>query len=124
MKNDEPKLIPLFALAQRLYVPAKWLRQEAEAGKIPHLKAGSKILFNPCIVEKILLQRASKGGKVRYKMTNIRWKKPNYIVENMTVKEVAALLDMTVQNVYQVIHRYGKDRIAEAIREKKSTQAL
>jgi transposase len=57
-------------------------------------------------------------------MTNIRWKKPNYIVENMTVKEVAALLDMTVQNVYQVIHRYGKDRIAEAIREKKSTQAL
>jgi len=62
MKNDEPKLIPLFAMAQRLYVPAKWLRQEAEAGKIPHLKAGNKILFNPHIVEKILLQRATKGG--------------------------------------------------------------
>jgi len=62
MKNDEPKLIPLFAMAQRLYVPAKWLRQEAEAGKIPHLKAGNKIVFNPYVVEKLLIKRATKGG--------------------------------------------------------------
>ena len=70
---EKPKLIPLFAMAQRLYVSAKWLRAEAEAGKIPHLKAGSKILFNPDVIEKLLIERANKGdGKDYIKCTNMK----------------------------------------------------
>jgi hypothetical protein len=56
------KLLPLCAMARRLYVSNKWLRSEAEAGRIPHLKAGKAILFNPDVVEQLLIERASKGG--------------------------------------------------------------
>jgi hypothetical protein len=57
------KLLPLCAMARRLYVSNKWLRNEAEAGRIPHLKAGKALLFNPDVVERLLVKRASKGGQ-------------------------------------------------------------
>ena len=57
----QPKLLPLFAMARRLHVPNKWLRQEAESGRIPCLAAGRQILFNPEVVESLLVERASKG---------------------------------------------------------------
>ena len=64
MVNDNiPKILPLYAVARRLHVPPNWLRAEAEADRIPHLKAGKTILLNPVIVEKLLVERASKGGK-------------------------------------------------------------
>jgi len=65
MKNERQiKLLPLYAMACRLHVQQKWLKAEAEAGKIPHLKAGKSILFNPDVVEKLLIERASKGGNL------------------------------------------------------------
>ncbi len=55
---DTPKLLPVGPMARYLRVPVKWLREEAEAGRIPHLKADKVFLFDPETVEKILLERA------------------------------------------------------------------
>jgi len=60
--DNNVKLLPLFAMARRLHVSNKWLRAEAEAGRIPHLKADNQILFNPDVVEQLLIKRASEGG--------------------------------------------------------------
>ena len=56
------KLLPLGPLARRLRVPANWLREEAMAGRVPHLKAGKALLFDPEAVERVLLQRARQEG--------------------------------------------------------------
>ncbi len=40
-------LLPLRPMAARLGVPSKWLREQAEAGKVPGLKAGNRWLFCP-----------------------------------------------------------------------------
>lgn len=55
-----PNLLPLTAMARRLRVPAKWLRAEAEAGRISHLKAGRALLFDPETVAAILRERAQR----------------------------------------------------------------
>jgi len=62
METTENKLLPLFAMARRLHVPNKWLRTEAEAGRLPCLIAGKQILFNPAIVEPLIIERASGQG--------------------------------------------------------------
>ena len=63
-KNNTP--LYLGAMARRLRVPAKWLRAEAEAWRLPHLRAGSVLLFDPEAVERIVYERLrqvdSKGG--------------------------------------------------------------
>jgi len=64
MNNEKQNLLPLGAMARRVHVPSKWLRREAEAGRIPHLKADQQLLFNPEIVEPLLVDRASSGGQV------------------------------------------------------------
>ena len=53
-------LLPADRMARRLRLPCKWLIAEAEAGRLPHLKAGTKFLFVPSLIEKMLLERASK----------------------------------------------------------------
>jgi len=57
-----PKLLLIGPTARRLRVPVKWLREEAEAGRIPHLKADKALLFDPEAVESVLLERARQGG--------------------------------------------------------------
>jgi hypothetical protein len=57
------KLLPVGPMARRLRVPVKWLRAEAEAGRVPHLKADKAILFDPDAVESVLLERARQNGK-------------------------------------------------------------
>lgn len=52
------RLIPLAAMARLARVPARWLRTEAIAGRLPHLAAGSQILFDAEIVLRILEERA------------------------------------------------------------------
>ena len=56
--KDDTILLPLGATARILHVPATWLRHEAQAGRIPHLKAGKSLLFDPDLVERLLLERA------------------------------------------------------------------
>jgi hypothetical protein len=41
-------------------VPAAWLRAEADAGRLPHLRAGSAYLFDVDTVERLLLERARR----------------------------------------------------------------
>lgn len=56
--SHRDKLIPLVGMAHRLRVTAKWLRAEAEAGRIPHLRADRALLFDPETVQRILLEHA------------------------------------------------------------------
>lgn len=66
MIDENKKPLYLGAMARRLRVPAKWLRAEAEAGRIPHLRAGNVLLFDPEAVERIVFERLrqadAKGG--------------------------------------------------------------
>jgi hypothetical protein len=57
----KPKPITLGTLARRLHLPIGWLKQEAEAERIPALKAGDVFLFDLDAVEQTLLERA--GGR-------------------------------------------------------------
>ena len=59
MKRKEI-LLSLGAMARQLGVTTRWLREEAEAGKLPHLKAGERYLFEVNTVVSILVQRAKK----------------------------------------------------------------
>lgn len=60
----ESKNNPLIlgAMARRVRVPAKWLRAEAESGRIPHLKAGNVLLFDPETVERLIAERVRGAG--------------------------------------------------------------
>ena len=51
--------------ARRIGVTARWLRTEADAGRIPCLRAGSRLLFAPDAVERELAKRAQEcdGGR-------------------------------------------------------------
>lgn len=57
-----PRVWLLAATARWLGVPEEWLRLEAEAGRVPHLRIGERILFNPDKVEQELLRRMRGGG--------------------------------------------------------------
>ena len=56
-------LLPLGPTARLLCVPSSWLRAEADAGHLPHLRAGSKYLFDVDTVERLLVKRARHGGQ-------------------------------------------------------------
>ena len=59
MDHDPPeRLLPLTRMARRLRVSARWLRAEAEAGRVPALPADRTLLFNPEAVEQVLAKRA------------------------------------------------------------------
>lgn len=55
--------VKLDRAAAHLGVPAKWLKSEAMARRIPHLVAGRRILFHLPTVRRALLDRSgnSKG---------------------------------------------------------------
>jgi len=57
---------PVKHVATQLGVPAAWLRREAAAGRLPHLRAGRRILVNRTAIEKALArlaERAAEGGR-------------------------------------------------------------
>jgi len=56
----KPKLLPTGPTARIFRVPVAWLQEEADAGRVPHLKAGKATLFDPEVVEQVLLERARK----------------------------------------------------------------
>jgi len=45
---------------RRFGLSLAWLKTEAEAGRIPCLKAGRSLLFDPDAVEQVLLERARR----------------------------------------------------------------
>ncbi len=50
----------LHDIARRLGVPAEWLRTEATAGRVPHIRAGRRLLFHAEDVERVLRERAGQ----------------------------------------------------------------
>ena len=54
----KPKLLPTGPMARRLRVTVKWLCDEAEAGRLPCVRADRVFLFDPDAVERVLLDRA------------------------------------------------------------------
>ena len=56
------RLLPVGPMARLLRVPVRWLRAEAEAGHVPHIKADRVLLFDPETVERVLLERARQVG--------------------------------------------------------------
>jgi excisionase family DNA binding protein len=55
------ELLSLSRCARRLGVTQQWLRDEADEGRIPCLKAGNRYLFNPDAVEAALAKRATRS---------------------------------------------------------------
>ena len=53
-------LLPVGPMARRLRVTVGWLRGEADAGRVPCLKAGDRYLFAPDAVVKVLAERAAQ----------------------------------------------------------------
>ena len=53
------ELLPLSRMARRLRVTQSWLRSEADAGRVPCLRADSRYLFVAEAVERILADRAA-----------------------------------------------------------------
>jgi hypothetical protein len=61
MDTTRYALLPLAPMAKVLGVSSRWLRDEAESGRIPHLPAGDTILFDADLVERVLTERARQG---------------------------------------------------------------
>lgn len=53
------QLVPLRGLARELKISIEWLKAEADAGRVPCLRAGRKRLFNVEAVRQALLRRAA-----------------------------------------------------------------
>jgi hypothetical protein len=53
------ELLSLARMARRLDVASKWLRDQADAGEVPSLKAGTRYLFNAAAVEQVLADKAA-----------------------------------------------------------------
>lgn len=54
-----PILLPLGPMARRLRVTSRWLRAEADAGRVPCLRADNQYLFAPEATEAVLAERAA-----------------------------------------------------------------
>ena len=54
------ELLSLNRMARRLGVTAKWLKGEADAGRVPFLRAGNRYLFSAAAVEQVLMERAAQ----------------------------------------------------------------
>lgn len=57
------ELLTLDRMARRLGVTQRWLREQAEAGTIPHIKAGDRYLFSVTAVENTLADQAGRGSE-------------------------------------------------------------
>ena len=54
------ELLSLARMARRLGVTQDWLRAEADAGRVPCLRAGKRHLFNAAAVQEALAVQAAK----------------------------------------------------------------
>lgn len=52
-------LLSLRRMASRLGVSSKWLKERAEAGEIPALRAGARWLFCPDVVFQVVAKMAA-----------------------------------------------------------------
>ena len=60
MSVSDPEFICLREAAERLGVPMAFLRVEADAGRVPYLRAGRRLLFDVHSVHRALVERAAR----------------------------------------------------------------
>lgn len=60
-----PEVISLGRMARRAGVTHRWLREQADAGKLPCIKAGTRYLFNPEAVQEALATQAARTRQGR-----------------------------------------------------------
>lgn len=58
-RENGPDLLPLRRMAARLGVPSSWLKERAEAGQVPGLRAGNRWLFRPDVVLPVVAAMAA-----------------------------------------------------------------
>lgn len=63
MENFSSQLLSLPALAEALKIPQRWIKAEADAGRIPHLRIGRRYRFNRATVVAVLSRRAGEGSE-------------------------------------------------------------
>ena len=61
--QNHESFVPLRRAASRLGVPIAWLKAEAEAGRVAHLKVGRRLLFNLAAVECDLIHRSMSDAQ-------------------------------------------------------------
>lgn len=61
-KLEIVSFVPLSVLASQLALPEKWLKAEADAGRIPHLLVCGRRRFHVATVRSALLRRAAESG--------------------------------------------------------------
>jgi excisionase family DNA binding protein len=54
--------IGIAELAARLGLPVRWIKSEAKAGRLPHMRVGRRWLFNEQTVRDCLTARAGREG--------------------------------------------------------------
>ena len=59
--DTEKRLLPAGPMARRLRVSVRWIKAEADAGRLPCVKAETVYLFDADTVEAILTSRAKQG---------------------------------------------------------------
>jgi hypothetical protein len=104
------ELLSLGRMARRLGVTQDWLRTEAEAGRVPCLKADRRLLFNPTAVQADL---AVKAARVRQGVHD----KPSPlcdICKRRTVRVFRAEHQGAVVDVCGQCHRKISERGADA----------
>ena len=50
-------------LANALNLPVSWIKAEAQAGRLPCIRAGRRLMFDPALVRASLAER-SRGGNL------------------------------------------------------------
>lgn len=66
------QLLNTRTLARKLGLSAAWLKAEANAGEVPCLKVGRRLLFNAAAVEQILLGRAAGSAGPEWRLDHVR----------------------------------------------------
>ena len=61
--SGDPRFLSLFLMSRRLGLPEKWLKAQAEAGILPHLKIGRRLMFDPEMVEQTITALAANQAE-------------------------------------------------------------
>ena len=59
--NTPHRPVTLFQASRSLGLPVAWLREEADAGRIPCLRAGERYLFDLDLLRELILDRVRRG---------------------------------------------------------------
>jgi excisionase family DNA binding protein len=68
---NETLVLSARQIAKQFGVPLEWVRGQAKAGNLPHLKAGRRLLFNPSAVAEALARMARGYPQQQEAATNV-----------------------------------------------------